>query len=386
MSQLRSLGVIGLGQIGASLALAARHAGLAEEILGEDRDAEALEYCRENGIISQSASLREIATRCELIILAVPPEAIGPVTLAMVPDLAPGAVLTDVASTKMPVVAFMQNELPAGVSFIPGHPIAGGTRSGPYDANGAVFARKMVMLTPPLGIDINDPGLQRVRNFWLGLDTVVELMPADFHDLVYGYVSHLPHLLAFAASALLADADVGNEPPASFFRFIRLGLSGPALWADIFLQNQHYVLQALRNYLAMLNHIHGELQAGPQEPVPVQPGSSRRVNNSLFTRIAASTLIATVQMIERQSGQRLARYSGAGFADLVSPAAEAPEGDMELISNHYQQVSTLLARYQQLLEGLAAAIEAGQRGLLLKELETMMQANLALRGRIGAPL
>jgi prephenate dehydrogenase len=303
--------------------------------------------------------LEYIAQHCPLIILAVPPEAVGPAALKLVPHLAKGHVLTDVASTKLPVVEFMKGTLPPGISFIPGHPIAGGTRSGPMDAQGDIFARKMVMLTPPLGIDIHDPALQLVKDFWEHMDSVVELMPADFHDLVYAHVSHLPHILAFAASAVLVDQNLHNAPD-TFFRFIRLGLSGPTLWTDIFLQNQHYVSHALRTYLAMLSHIREELSQAPDNNASShKPGLA---NTVLFPRIAASTLIATVQMLERQSGQRMARYSGAGFA------------------------TALLSRYQQLLETLAAAIEGGQRKLLLAELESMHKANIQLRQQIGAAI
>ncbi len=357
-----TLGIIGLGQIGASIALAARKAGVCKLIWGFDSDEASASYCQQKGMIDAIAKPEVMAQECDLIILAVPPAAVGGVTSRLLPHLSADTVVTDVASVKEPILRYLENECPDGLNFIPGHPIAGGTVAGAAGANGSVFARKLVILTPPQGVDIADFALTRVRLFWEYLDTMVELMPADVHDLIYGHVSHLPHLMAFAASDCLP-----NPAPERLERFLRLSASDPALWCDIVLHNQQYTLHALRNYLAMIAHIRGELVQGGEgtESAP----DVTLAQQVLFPRIAASCLIATVSMLERQSGQRLARYSGAGFADVASPAAEEPEGDLEQISMHATAVHEILGRYEQKLEAIAAAIEAGQPKQLLALLQ-----------------
>jgi cyclohexadieny/prephenate dehydrogenase len=357
-----TLGIIGLGQIGASIALAARKAGASKLILGFDSDEAASAYCQQKGMIDAIAKPEAMAKDCDLIILAVPPAAVGAVTKRLIPHLSEHTVITDVASVKLPVMTYLENECPEGIAFIPGHPIAGGTQAGPEGANGAVFARKLVMLTPPQGIDIRDPALERVRFFWEMLDSVVEMMPAEVHDLIYAHVSHLPHAIAYAAQSCYSNT------PEHLQRFLRLAKSDPVLWTDVFMHNQQYTLLALRNYIAMINHIAGELtQGAPEEEAKDDVVLAQEV---LFPRIAASCLIATVSMLERQSGQRLARYSGAGFADVASPAAtEEPEGDMEQISFHAKAVVEILGRYEQKLESIASALESGQPKQLLSLLE-----------------
>lgn len=362
-----TLGIIGLGQIGASVALAARKAGVCKLIWGFDSDEATNSYCQQKGMIDAVAKPEAMAKDCDLILLAVPPAAVGAVTKRLLPHLSPDTVITDVASVKLPVLTYLENECPEGINFIPGHPIAGGTTAGAEGANGAVFARKLVMLTPPQGIDIRDPALERVRFFWEMLDSVVEMMPAEVHDLIYAHVSHLPHVIAFAANGCF------THPPEHLQRFLRLAQSDPMLWTDIFLHNQQYTLMALRNYIAMIQHIAGELTQGTPEDATA-PDDVTLAQTVLFPRIAASCLIATVSMLERQSGQRLARYSGAGFADVASPAAvDAPESDMEQISFHAKAVVEILTRYTQKLESLASAIESGQAKQLLDLLETMQQ-------------
>lgn len=367
-----TLGIFGFGQIGASLALAARKTHVCDTVLAYDISAAHLNYGIKHQMIDAAVTAKELAERCDLIVICVPPALVGNAVRELRPHLREETVLTDVASVKMPVLHYLETECPDGINFIPGHPIAGGTIAGPKGANGDVFIRKLSILTPPIGVDIHDAGLTLVRRFWEYLDSVVELMPADVHDLIYGHVSHLPHLMAYAACATLADSPAKQNAPDTLRRFLRLGESDPLLWTDIILNNQEYVLHALKNYLAMLTHIRQELSEGteatPQETNPAL------VAQVLFPRIAASCLVATVSMLERQSGQRFARYSGAGFADVASPASEAPEEDMEQISSHYREVEKALARYQTNLESLCAAIEGGQPKQLLGLLTDMQGA------------
>lgn len=378
-----TLGIIGLGNIGASIALAVREAAATESLYGFDTNEETLRYCQTNQLIDKVVPLEKMASDCELIILAVPPHCVGEVTEKIKPHLGENTVLTDVASVKLPVLRYLEQPGNEGLKFVPGHPIAGGTESGPQHARGDMFLRKLVLLTPPMGVSIDDTALQRVQFFWQYLDTIVELMPADFHDLAYAYVSHLPHLIAYAASATLATGEELKDENDLLFRFTRLGNSHPPLWTDIVLNNQPNVLLALKNYIAMIGHIRSELGQGEEEQKELAEGEDCSIAaRVLFPRIASSCLIATVSMLERQSGQRMARYSGAGFADVSAPAADAPEGDMELISKYYAAVSELLLRFEKHLDMLLIAIEANQPKQLTEALHEMRNAHLDLRGKL----
>jgi len=382
-----SIGIIGLGNIGTSIALAIRDASLTDKLYGFDTNEEALRYCQSHEIVHGVVPLEKMAKDCELIVLAVPPHCVAEVTEKLKPHLSPGTVLTDVASVKLPVLRYLEQPGNEKLNFVPGHPIAGGTHPGPEHARADMFLRKLVMLCPPVGVEISDPALNTVQKFWQHLDTIIELMPADFHDLVYAYVSHLPHMLAYAASATLAPVEGLHDETDLLFRFTRLGNSHPPLWADIVLNNQPNVLLAMKNYVAMIGHIRQELANGVEQLEEVTVAEDCDIAaRVLFPRIAASCLIATVSMLERQSGQRLARYSGAGFADTSCPAAQAPESDMELISHHAKTVSELLLRFEKHLDMLVIAIEANQPKQLTEALHEMKNAHLDLRRKLGIPL
>lgn len=380
-----SIGIIGLGNIGASLAMAIKQSAACETLYGFDSNEETLRYCQAGNMIDAVVPLEKIASDCELIIIAVPPHCVAEVTEKLKPNLQKDTVLTDVASVKLPILHYLeQNE---DLNFIPGHPIAGGTFAGPKHAKADMFLRKMVMLTPPMGIEIDDPALQKVQFFWQYLDAVVELIPADFHDLVYAYVSHLPHIIAYAASATLSNTEHLSSDSDLLPRFTRLANSHPPLWTDIILNNQPNIVQTLKNYIAMIGHIRNELGEGQEKQGEMEEvedcGIAARL---LFPRIAASCLIATVSMLERQSGQRLARYSGAGFADVAAPAAEAPEGDMELISKHYAAVNELLLSFEKHLDMLAIAIESNQPKQLTEALQEMKNAHTDICKKLDMPV
>jgi prephenate dehydrogenase len=368
-----SLGIIGLGQMGASLALAARAAGIAPHLYATDTTQAHLDYGLQQGMMDAALTLEELASRCELIVIAVPPTALAAVTRALLPHLQENAVVTDIASVKLPITELLEAEYPTMRAFIPAHPIAGGTKAGATGGNGAIFARKLAILTPRLTSEQPDANLALVTAFWERLGMTVELMPADVHDLIYGHVSHLPHLIAFAAAASFQEISLPQPLPDTLRRFLRLAESDAALWSDIILSNPRYVSHALENYRVMIQHVTEELSQGAAEELTAeQQAFAQQV---LFPRIAASCLIATVSVLEQQSGQRLARYSGAGFADIASPAAaddpDAPEGDLAKISAASAEVATMLQGFETQLKKLAAAIESGNAQALQQLLEAM---------------
>ncbi|HSJ99248.1 MAG TPA: prephenate dehydrogenase/arogenate dehydrogenase family protein, partial [Myxococcota bacterium] len=124
---MKRIAVVGVGLIGGSLALALRRGGAAAAIVGFDRDAQALERAAAMGVIDTAAgSVTDAARGADLVVVAVPVRAIGPVLHDVALAMEPGAVVTDVGSTKGEVVRTAREELRAHFArFVPGHPIAG---------------------------------------------------------------------------------------------------------------------------------------------------------------------------------------------------------------------------------------------------------------------
>ena len=252
------IAVIGLGLIGSSIARAAHERGLAGNIVGFDANELSLASARKQHYIDVAAKdLAEAAAGSQLIIIATPPSALAGIAEAIAPHLEKGAIVMDVCSVKQAAIDAIAPHIPAGVDFIPAHPIAGSEKSGAGAGRGDLFERKHVIVTP--GEAVETGALKAVTAFWKALGARVEAMPPGIHDVVYAYVSHLPHLLAFAAAGPLA----AYKEDEKLQSFLRLSESNPALWAEICVLNRENVLAALDRYLDAVAHIAGELNTAP---------------------------------------------------------------------------------------------------------------------------
>lgn len=348
--------VIGLGLVGSSVARAARERHLVGHIAACDRNEVSLAYARKHGFAdSITADAAEAVKDSGLVILATPASALEDVAQAIAPHLMPGAVVMDVCSVKEPAIAAIAPHIPPGVHFIPAHPIAGSEHAGVAAGRADLFERRRVVVTP------SDPkldeSLQMATAFWTRMGARVEAMPPHLHDLIYAYVSHLPHLLAFAAHKPLEQYESFRENDELLARFMRLCGASTELWVDIFLLNRDHILGALDRYLDVIVHIRGELQDAPADAG--SESDEKNARTALFPRIAASCLVTTIMEAERKAGFPFARYSGSGFADFSYPASQPPDDDIESISQQYICVTRALDEYIERLRDFRSALASG---------------------------
>ena len=245
--------LIGIGLIGSSLARAIRERGLAREIAVSTRSETTLEEARALGLGNEyTTDAGEAVRGADLVIVSVPVGASGAVARTIAPHLAPGAILTDVGSTKGSVIAAMGPHVPGGVHFVPGHPLAGTERSGPSAGFGTLFENRWCILTPPAGTD--EGAVKRLAAFWRALGSNVDTMDPDHHDRVLAIVSHLPHIIAYNIVGTAHDLESVTEGEvikysASGFRdFTRLAASDPTMWRDVCLSNGEAILEMLGRF------------------------------------------------------------------------------------------------------------------------------------------
>jgi prephenate dehydrogenase len=252
MKRLRKVGVVGVGLIGGSLALALRRAGFAGQIAGFDRDASALERAAKLQVIDQVAeSASEAARGAELVVVAVPVKAVGSVMHDVGLALDSAAVVTDVGSTKAEVIETARLELRERFArFVPGHPIAGREASGVEAATVDLFKGARVVLTPTAETD--PKAVERVRGAWEAAGARVSMLGPEEHDRIFAAVSHLPHFLSFALVSEIASradaAELFNFAAGGFRDFTRIAASSPEMWRDIALQNRTALLAELDRY------------------------------------------------------------------------------------------------------------------------------------------
>jgi len=268
MEKLRRVGIVGVGLIGGSFALALRRAGLVDEVVGIGRSESNLEVARARGIVDRAGREPELVAGCDLVLLATPGALLAPLAAAIAPHLAPDAIVTDAGSVKAAVVRECSTALAGRARFVGGHPIAGTEDSGAAAADAELFRGARCVLTPVAGTD--PAALARVRALWqvVGME-VVEMAP-EVHDELLALTSHVPHLLAFAltgaAAAFRASRDDAPDPfllaGPSFRDATRVAASSPEMWRDILLGNATAVRHALGEVRARLDALEAAIEGG----------------------------------------------------------------------------------------------------------------------------
>ncbi|MBO6554010.1 MAG: prephenate/arogenate dehydrogenase family protein [Roseitalea sp.] len=247
------IALVGIGLIGSSLARVVRREKLADHIAISTRSASTLRRAEELGLgDSYHTDAAEAVEGADLVIVSVPVGASGTVAQAIAGALKPGAIVTDVGSTKRSVIDQMAPHVPHGVHFIPGHPIAGTEYSGPDSGFAALFEDRWCILTPLP--DTDAAALDKLKAFWRACGSDLDEMDPDHHDRVLAVVSHLPQLISYNIVGTASDLETVTESEvikysASGFRdFTRLAASDPTMWRDVCLHNKEAILEMLARF------------------------------------------------------------------------------------------------------------------------------------------
>jgi prephenate dehydrogenase len=258
--------VVGVGLIGASLALDVRKRALVEEIIGMGRGEENLKFARRQGIIDRYVTrATDIPADTDLLMMATPVQNTVPLAKALLPGLPPGCIVSDVGSVKGEIVRGMEKLLPSAFPFVAGHPIAGGEQWGARAAKPDLFVGHRCILTPTKKTDAK--ALRKIARLWRRVGAKVEFMDPHTHDRVLGLISHLPHVLVYALVNALArtrvpGVDLKAYCAGGFKDFTRIASSRPELWRDICLLNRRAVGQSLGDYIKNLERLKRWIENG----------------------------------------------------------------------------------------------------------------------------
>ena len=247
------LALIGVGLIGSSIARAARTQGAVRTIVATARTSQTRERVAELGFADQVAETNAAAAEgADLVILSIPVGQSGMVAEEIGGHLKAGAIVSDVGSVKGSVLRDMAPHIPAGVHFVPAHPVAGTEYSGPDAGFAELFVNRWCILTPPENAD--PEAVERLAAFWRALGANVETMSAAHHDLVLAVTSHLPHLIAYTIVGTADElsqvtrSEVLQFSAGGFRDFTRIAASDPTMWRDVFLANKEAVLEMLGRF------------------------------------------------------------------------------------------------------------------------------------------
>jgi len=271
-AQFDRIALIGIGLIGSSIAHDIKRLGLAKEVVIATRSADTLKRAEELQLGDRyTTSSAEAVKDADLVVVSVPVGASESVAKEIASSLKPGAIVTDVGSTKASVIAQMQPHMPPHVHFIPGHPLAGTEKSGPDAGFPGLFEGRWCIFTPISGTD--ETALKRLRQFWEALGSKVDEMDPEHHDKVLAIVSHLPHIIAYNIVGTADDLEAVTESEvikysASGFRdFTRLAASDPTMWRDVCLHNKDAILEMLARFSEDLAYLQRAIRWGEGDKI-----------------------------------------------------------------------------------------------------------------------
>ena len=279
MSNIHStVGIIGLGLIGGSMAIDLKRRGFAQTILGVEADPVAAEAVKTMGLADELVSLEECVDRSDIIVVAVP---VG-TAVKMLPAILdriqmPGQaghdgsgydgaghdvmadsdrpsnkkIVIDVCSTKEHICSAVKYH-PARKQFVCTHPMAGTEYSGPWAAQPGLFDGRACIFADQ---EESAPwAVQTILELYACLNMRPIFMSSSSHDVHTAYVSHISHVTSFALALTVLDKEKDEKhifdlASGGFSSTVRLAKSNADMWVPILTQNHDNVLQVMDTYI-----------------------------------------------------------------------------------------------------------------------------------------
>ncbi len=257
------IGIVGLGLIGGSIALAARELWPAALVIAVDNK-DVLETAMRLHAIDVAADDLVVLAEADLVVLAAPARQNIALLETLDENVRQPAVVTDTSSTKRAIVAAARG-LPPRFTFVGGHPLGGAAKGGLEHARTDLFRGRPWLLTPTG--DGAGPALEKLMGFVRALGAEPRVIGVDAHDRLLAFLSHLPQLTASALMQVVGDA-VGHEGLALSGRGLagttRLASSPADIWKDIAATNADEIGPALDALIGVLQDLRRDLPEGDQ--------------------------------------------------------------------------------------------------------------------------
>jgi len=258
------LAIIGVGLIGASLALALKKAGAVGHIVGCGRRQKNLQKGIELGVIdSYTTSIADAAKNADVVVLATPLGAMKMAFEQINGSISEQAIVTDAGSAKGSVIEIAKIALGTKIrQFVPGHPIAGAEKSGVEAGLADLYQSRRVILTP---IESTDPAaVKEIEKMWLHCGASIEYLDVEHHDKVLAATSHLPHMLAYALVNYLSNLNDHDEifkyAAGGFRDFTRIASSDPVMWRDVCISNGDALEKFIQGFKQELDEVSGAIR------------------------------------------------------------------------------------------------------------------------------
>ena len=239
----RKVTIIGVGLMGGSLGKVIKKQGLAKEVVGLSQKQTTLSAAVKMQAIDHGYhDIRKAVHNADLVVLATPVSIITG-TLSMIgPYLKRGCIVTDVGSSKVSIVRAAQKFLPNHVSFVGSHPLTGSEKKGVQFADEKLFAGALCIMTPT--DQVNRSVTHRIKTLWTRVGCRVKFLSPEEHDRIMAYISHLPHVMAFALMNII-PGELLEYSAQGLKDATRIASSSPQMWSDICQGNADNIIHVL---------------------------------------------------------------------------------------------------------------------------------------------
>ena len=279
-----TFGFIGLGLIGGSIARGIKRACPAARIMAYMRTRAKLEQAKEDGIVDVILDgIGEPLLECDIIFLCTPVEYNAQYLTQIRPFLKPGALITDVGSTKEDIHRVVTT-LHMEEFFVGGHPMAGSEKTGYENSTDHLLENAYYIVTPTAKTKQEDA--DRLVEIARSIGSIPIVLDYHEHDRIVAAISHLPHLIASSLVNLVKDSDNQNElmkrlAAGGFKDITRIASSSPEMWEQICMTNTGNIIDMMEHYIASLTQILDSLKQHRGDDIYELFDTSRIYRNSI---------------------------------------------------------------------------------------------------------
>lgn len=241
--KIKTIAIVGLGLMGASLAAACRKRFPKSRIVGISRDPLALRLALKKRWIHQGfRQLNEGAASADLMVLCTPVDTVKPLLQKLDRVVLSGTVVTDTGSVKADLLKWVQKRRFRRLQFVGAHPMVGSHERGVHAARENLYDRGFTFVTKTRKTPAR--ALTIAKKFWRTVSPKVVMIAPERHDQIAAEISHLPHLTAVC---LMHSAAKKSLPfaGAGFLDATRMAQGHVSIWLPIFQANQKYIRRVL---------------------------------------------------------------------------------------------------------------------------------------------
>ena len=286
-----TIGFIGLGLIGGSIAKTIRRIHPDSIIYGFDTDIDSLKMAKEDGTLTQYfETLDPTFSSCDIIFLCAPVSNNIEYLKELKGIISESCLLTDVGSVKEPIQSAIK-ELGMESNFIGGHPMCGSEKTGFFNATEYLLENAYYIITPTA--KTTPAQLEEFHALVKSLGSVPMILDYEKHDFATAAISHLPHIIASSLVNLVSDLDDEQETmrtiaAGGFKDITRIASSSPVMWQNICLSNQEQILKLTDCYIHALQNIRSSVADAKSDDIISFFQSAKDYRDSITTPVRGS--------------------------------------------------------------------------------------------------